>query len=149
MWMLMGAGRVSALVAGEVWELHRCGSWVIPCSGGFGNTPGRAALLQPPPAALRTWDRNLSPSTVTPGEARQEGRGGTAQTMPASCPCCSQLNSMNALKGNRNPFPSPGAEQLGAILPHLKALGRSSLSSGTLHDAGKSQEWDRTEQGQP
>lgn len=52
------------------------------CARGVWECPRKGSAGSAPSSSSGTWDRNLSPSAVTAGEARQEGTKGTAQTMP-------------------------------------------------------------------
>lgn len=114
------------------------GVWKYPRKGSAGSAPSSSS---------GTWDRNLSPSAVTAGEARQEGTQGTAPTTPESsqaplAPALaapSSLTECSEVKQEFIPEPWSTAARGGHSEP-LKAVGSSSLCSGTLHDAGNPRE---------
>lgn len=106
----------------------------FPAQREVGNTPGWAALPQPPPAALR--DRNFSPSDTKitwGGQAGMDtGHCSNAAAIPPSTTfpiLPSLLPQLNSLKAPRNPFPirSPGpggAAPRGDPWEGLKSFGK-------------------------
>lgn len=87
-WMLRGAGQVSALGTLRFDSSTPLGPGGFQAQGGGWEFPRQGSSGSPPPAARGTWDRSLSPShrNITAGEAGQEGTKGTAQTLPQSSP---------------------------------------------------------------